>query len=784
MQNMLGPNEEEVKSRLLDLVKRTLGKTTEEVGVTGGNAVTLLIRRDPLALRGRNLSNTNLNRANFSKANLTDSNLSNANLRDTQFHGVTLEGSNMQEADLTNAQFSEMGAMLAIAFSPDGTMLAGGGEDTNIHLWDVTSGSQLSVLRGHTGPLNSISWRNDGYHLVSGSDDGTIRSWNLEDGNPSTDLKIGSHAARVTTVCFSPDGKSIASGGADGTVVIWTYPEGDILIHKKFTGHVYGVRYSPDGRLIANRSRRATMVIWSADTGEEVCKFEGGKYGDAITHIDFHPNGVNLALTVSNTFFRIWNMQTLEIVQDIGEHGAKVTDMHYSPNGDQVASGSVDKTIHIYASSNGKLLRVLSGHEGTVNSISYDPSGSLLASGSEDATIRFWDVRPFVTRRREANTHLVGYISSDLSTITDNKSTWPNWWKECQIDVPEGLLPNPDFGKCLLTIEQKLNCRGLQLARAKGLEAPAPGGSGTLGAWLASRGATLEHVIGTFQRMHIASANSISWSPDGKYLAVGYTDETILIWDVTTGSKAFTYSNHSTSVRSVAWSPNGSYIASSSDDAVQVWNATTGSSISTYPGYASAVRWSPDSTRIVFNRADRTVEVRNVTKRGNIFTRGGTLTYRGHRHENDSPVLAWSPDGKHIASAIHNVKIWDAITGQDIFYYDGHKSDVMALAWSPDSTCIASGGQDQAIRVWEVTEKGEIWQGHLESVRDIAWSPNGKYIVSASNDGAERLWDAITGTQVFTYGPHLIWVNALAWSPNGKCIASAHDDGTVQVWVP
>ena len=485
MSNMPGPDEEAIKDRLLTIIERTRGKA-KEVGVTGGNACTLLIRHDPLALRGRNLSTANLNYTDFGKADLTSCNLHGANLQRAQFRGTVLENADLREADLTDAQFVDMGVVMSVVFNADGTMLASGGEDTSVYIWDVATGSGLFALRGHSGGVNSISWRHDGNQLASGSDDGSVMVWELEASRRNWALK--KHAARVTTVCFSPKGQGLASGSADGNVIVWAIPDYNAAQQKKFSGHVYGVRYSPDGRLIANRSRRATVVVWHADTGETTSVLEGGRYGDAITHIDFHPNGAYLALTVGNRFFRIWDIESRDIVQDIGEHSARVTDMRYSPDGSYIASSSIDMTIHIYASSDGRLLGILKGHLETVNAISYAPDGNILASGSNDATIKFWDVRPFVTGGGTPHINIVEHTPPDLSLITDNPATWPEWWQKCKIDVPDGMLPNPDFGKCLRTIDHRLNCKGLQLAGAKGLDA-------TLAEWLKERGAIFRNTM-------------------------------------------------------------------------------------------------------------------------------------------------------------------------------------------------------------------------------------------------------------------------------------------------
>jgi len=92
-------------------------------------------------------------------------------------------------------------------------------------------------------------------------------------------------------------------------------------------------------------------------------------------------------------------------------------------------------------------------------------------------------------------------------------------------------------------------------------------------------------------RGHIGGANSVTWSPDGRFIASGSSDWTVQIWDATTGATILTYGGHSSSVEAVAWSPDGSRIVSGSvDKTVQVWDATTGDYLLSYDGHAGSVR--------------------------------------------------------------------------------------------------------------------------------------------------------------------------------------------------
>ncbi len=112
------------------------------------------------------------------------------------------------------------------------------------------------------------------------------------------------------------------------------------------------------------------------------------------------------------------------------------------------------------------------------------------------------------------------------------------------------------------------------------------------------------------------------------------------------------------------------------------------------------------------------------------------LTYRGHSAQ--VLAVAWSPDGKHIASTSVDatVQVWDAITGKNILIYHGHLGEVLAVVWSPDGKRIASGGGDHTVQVWDAATGGNVltYQGHSDALFDVDWSPNGKNIASASVD--------------------------------------------------
>ena len=160
-------------------------------------------------------------------------------------------------------------------------------------------------------------------------------------------------------------------------------------------------------------------------------------------------------------------------------------------------------------------------------------------------------------------------------------------------------------------------------------------------------------------------------------------------------------------------------------------------------------------------------------------------TYRGHTGR--ILTLAWSPNGKYIASGSldNTVQIWASSLSEHLqpYIYRGHTAGVLAVAWSPDSNRIASGSQDKTVQVWDALNGGNVvtYTGHTEVVNAVAWSPDGKYIASGSADNTVRVWEVATGKQMYVYRGHSASVNSIVWSPDSQQIASGSSDKTVQI---
>ena len=333
----------------------------------------------------------------------------------------------------------------------------------------------------------------------------------------------------------------------------------------------------------------------------------------------------------------------------------------------------------------GTTLLTYSGHTTQVNAVAWSPDGKRIASGSLDSTVQVWDAT--------SGNQILTYHSGQVVAVS---------W-------------SPD-GKRIAT----------------------GGIDGTVQVWDTATGNTIFGYRG-----HFDAVFAVAWSPDGKRIASGGVDGTVQVWSAASGHNLFTYHGLSGPVRTVIWSSDGTYIASGGgpiDNAVRVWNTTTGETIVTYNGHSDvvyALAWSPDGKRIASGSGDKTVQVWNSST-GRLL-----LTYRGHSKQ--AQAIVSSPN-KNYFSSWGGRKAGYAVrwTSNKESMLSGSSIGVFGLAWSPDGKRIASGGGDETVQIWDATVGNQlyIYHGHSNLVTAVAWSPDGKRIASGSEDATVQLWQA------------------------------------------
>ena len=547
-----------------------------------------------------------------------------------------------QEIGLLTAHTSEVKCLV---FSPDGHILASGGEDGTILLWHRSTGAQ-KVLTKSTESVSNLAFSPDGKTIASGSR-GSIRFWDIIIGEQKQTFT--GLPENISNVSFSPDGKTIVSvtwgGGVCVSDAITGKPKRTFAV--PVTDNVFSLAFSLDGETVAIGSSDGNIYLSDLNTGTLKQKLTG--HSEDVQRVVFSPDGETLASSsYLDETVRIWDVPTGEHRRTLTEHTGDIEGLAFSPDGKTLASsGSGDGAIRFWDVGTGDEKHTVPGHTGGVDSVVFNPNGKFVASGHDDGAIRFW------------------HVVTGLHLKT--------------------FKPNYNYGASCLVF----SLDGKTLACASGLDIRLQD---------AHTGEEKMRLTG-----HEWGIHSMVLSPDGNILASGSQDTTIRLWDMHTGEHKKTLNGHTDSVRSVAFSPDGKTLASGSDDnMVRLWSIETGETQMILTGHThelkggDSVAFSPDGKTLASGHGDNTIHLWDVETGKNKMTLIG--------HTDSVFSLAFSPDGKTLASGSvdSGIRLWDPHTGQHKKTLTGHSAWVESIAFSPDGKTLVSGSDDGSVLIWEI----------------------------------------------------------------------------------
>ena len=466
-----------------------------------------------------------------------------------------------------------------------------------------------------------------------------------------------------------------------------------------------------------------------------------------------------------------------------------------SPDGRYALSGSGAKTVILWDISTGRQIRTLEGHTGRVCSVAFSPDGQYAASGSMDSTVKLWEVstgREVWTRKADSYSLWVYSVifspngqylasGSDYDIKLWEISTGKEVWKLHAPLMLDSFAVSPD-GKYVLL--GSLHDAGVRL-------------------WEMSTDREVRTLKG-----HSGGVLSVAFSPDGLYALSGSADETVKLWEVSTGKELKTFKGHPGDVRSVVFSPDGKYVLSGSsfrpleagslvpenhEETIKLWEVSTGREVRTLKGHSEVVNsivFSPDGRYALSGVADLLPYLTDIIL-WEVATGREVRRLKGHV---GVLSVAFSPDGQYaLSGGMHDsdygggIKLWEVSTGREIRTLAGHESGVNSVAFSADGRYAISGGSggDDTIKIWDLSTGREIriLRGHLGSVSSVALSPDGRYALSGGEDDQTvKLWEVSTGREIRTLKGHASSVRSVAFSPDGRHIFSGSVNGDMRIW--
>lgn len=577
--------------------------------------------------------------------------------------------------------------VVTLAIDRTGTLLATGGADGVVKVWDIQGGYTTHTFHGHGGVVSALHFfdvtlvedalhndkkrkrgqsqqEDDGqiqYRLASGAEDGKIRIWDLH--KRKSIAVLDSHVSVVRALQYSPEEKVLVSGSRDKTLIVWDSNRWKAQRTIAALEGIEDVGFLANGHVVYSGGEHGRVRLWSTTTGQELTQEqEPGIETDEIVSILHHPSLPYLISVHADQVLNFHNTQPADslVMEEViaplptfrrvsGTHD-EVIDMAYvgrdksrlalNTNSEDIRIVTLDDNDQGYFGADVGLLK---GHEDIVICLDVDWSGHWLVTGAKDNTARLWRLDP----------------EHDSYT-----------------------------------------CAAVLTGHAESLGAIA-----------------LPHTAP--QESSAAFTDPLSHPP--AYIVTGSQDRTVKRWDTKEMKQKlrakYTRKAHDKDINAIDIDPSGTLFASASQDrTVKIYSAAEGEAIGVLRGHRRGVwtvKFAPKDLQagsakglIATGSGDKTVKLWSLTDYSCLLTLEG--------HSNSVLKLAWLPyrpvdardkRGPQLASAAGDglVKVWDSASGEAMSTLDNHTDRVWALVAHPTSGALVSGGGDSVITFWEDT---------------------------------------------------------------------------------
>jgi WD40 repeat protein len=698
------------------------------------------------------------------------------------------------------------------AWSPDGKWIALAAADGAVKILDAATGKQAAELpkSGRWAPqkdsnpngYRAVAWSPSGRRIAAGSLDGKVPIYDPVTGKEVQSLT--GHDGPVLAVAWSGNGRQLASGGADGKIIIHDVRAGREVCMLTQDGLVVALAWRPDGRqIIAShapakpkptiiQSDQGKSTLWDIGKREVVWSIPVTAYRSS--EFTWSSDGRRLALRLSTSNDGPREQQLLD-----APSGATLYRARRSPTGPAFADGELRQAVQLTLTGTRRRAFVIDLPDGRVSRV-------LVPWLSTDAA----NIPKYGLSVRAAGRG-AGFQPVLQPGRLEAFPTTSNSRGEPKYEGVERVAWSPDGTLVALTSTQgNLQIRHLPRSgkRSRTLVVAAVRGSAwdTRGISWDPKGlqfrinslngsppftCSLPFGVGEQkqvyhprpQRILVPNSGVLALSRDGTRLAATLDDNSIQLWDGTTGKRTVRLAGHqcfldptfSPCVSALWWSPNGKYLASYrvGDGTFKVWDAASGAELfgRDFGGTARvALAWSPDDRRLALS------VITSSNERDTSILDAITGRWLSRLSSEAFSTVAWSPDGKLLAcgqSWRSAFEIWDAETARRLDVVDGKtvrgSGFGLPLAWDPASKRVAWATSHKGGGIYDTQTRqvirfdrpemsvGTVWT-------QLVWRPDGNQL-AVTNGANVLVFDAASGASgSSTRG------QSIAWSPDGLLV--------------